>query len=270
MADGNHKSIENLKVGDKVKATDPATNKSASREVTATITGAGDKRLVTITIDTDGNKGDKTATLTATDGHPFWVANLHKWINAKDLKPGYRLETADHRDATITGIRTWNQYRSVYNLTVDTTHTYYIAADTANILIHNCGGGLLGSVKSFAYEAKRLINVPRAWLNNRALARSLEGARPEPNATVRDLLGFRPGNAQRPGKLFGANARSDDDLLNSVFAPGDDQFIATNSSMPNTILQGNHRVYQLLSRAADPNNKFITYATRIFINRGDW
>lgn len=65
-------------------------------------------------------------------------------------------------------------------------------------------------------------------------------------------------------------ARSDEDLLNSVFAPSDNQFIATNQSMPNTILEGNHRVYQLLLRAADPENANITYDTPIFINFGDW
>jgi hypothetical protein len=107
-------------------------------------------------------------------------------------------------------------------------------------------------------------------LNNRALARSLDGAPPEPNATVRDLLSFKPGNPQRPEKLIKANARSDEDLLNSVFAPNDSEFIATNPSMPGTILQGNHRVYQLLRRAADVENVNITYDTPIFISWGNW
>lgn len=134
------------------------------------------------------------------------------------------------------------------------------------MLVHNCGGAL-----SNAYnELKRLANVPRAWLNNRALANSLDGVPPEPNPTVGDLLGFKPGNPQRPAKLASGNARSDGDLLNSVFSPSDNQFIATNRSMPDTILQGNHRVYQLLQRAADPTNENITYDTPIFINRGDW
>jgi hypothetical protein len=67
-----------------------------------------------------------------------------------------------------------------------------------------------------------------------------------------------------------ANVRSDEDLLNSVFYPADRQFIATNPALPDTILQGNHRVYQLLRRAGDPQNDTITWDTPIFINRGDW
>jgi hypothetical protein len=79
-----------------------------------------------------------------------------------------------------------------------------------------------------------------------------------------------PGNPQRPTKLASGTARSDEDLLKSVFAPRDNQFIATNRSMPDTILQGNHRAYQLLSRANDPEHPGITLDTPIFINRGDW
>ncbi|HEX6467799.1 MAG TPA: RHS repeat-associated core domain-containing protein [Streptosporangiaceae bacterium] len=164
MADGTSKPIEDVKVGDSVKATDPTTGKTANRAVTATIVGTGSKHLVAITIATipgslanDANHGDRigaqgkataragriaaASTITATDGHPFWVDNLHRWVAAKDLKPGYRLETADHRDATVTATRTWTQYRSVYNLTTDTTHTYYVIVGNTPILVHNCPFG---------------------------------------------------------------------------------------------------------------------------------
>lgn len=68
MADGTRKPIENVEVGDKVAATDPATGDRESRPVTALIQGTGDKQLTDITI--NGH------TITATDGHPFWAPDI--------------------------------------------------------------------------------------------------------------------------------------------------------------------------------------------------
>jgi hypothetical protein len=36
-------------------------------------------------------------------------------------------------------MRTWKQVRTVYNLTVDGVHTYYVVAGDAPVLVHNCG-----------------------------------------------------------------------------------------------------------------------------------
>jgi hypothetical protein len=124
MADGSHKQISDVRVGDRVVATDPTTGQTAVREVTDRIVGSGQKNLVDITVDTDGAAGSQTADLTATDGHPFWVESESRWVQARDLKTGYRLETADHRPATVTGIRTW-------------THTFYVLAGGSPVLVHN-------------------------------------------------------------------------------------------------------------------------------------
>jgi hypothetical protein len=123
----------------------------------------------------------------------------------------------------------------MWDLTIPGDLDFYVQAAGAN-LVHNCGG-LIGSLRGAFNEAKRLVNVPRAWLNNRALANSLGGVPHEPNATVLDLLDLLD-NPQREAKLAAGLARSDENLLNSVFAPSDNQFIATNPSMPDTILQG--------------------------------
>jgi hypothetical protein len=69
MADGGHKDIADVTVGDKVVATDPVTHETNNQKVTAVIVGDGEKHLVDITIGTDADAGDDTATLTATDGH---------------------------------------------------------------------------------------------------------------------------------------------------------------------------------------------------------
>ena len=139
MADGSRKRIDEVKVGDMVVATDPTTGKTAVRAVTALIVGSGNKNLVEITVDTDGDKGDRTGKLTATDKHPFWVASEGRWVDAKDLKPGYVFETADHRPASVVAVRKWTEQQRVHNLTVDELHTYYVVAGNTPVLVHNCG-----------------------------------------------------------------------------------------------------------------------------------
>src|SRR5690606_7255829 len=52
MADGSRKPIEEIKVGDKVLATDPKTGETKAKTVTATILGDGAKDLVKVTIRT--------------------------------------------------------------------------------------------------------------------------------------------------------------------------------------------------------------------------
>ncbi|PIB09219.1 hypothetical protein B1C81_13205, partial [Streptomyces sp. HG99] len=88
MADGSTQPIEELELGDEVLATDPETGETRPEKVTATILGKGSKHLVKITVDMDGEKGGETASITATDGHPFWVPELGEWIEATDLKSG--------------------------------------------------------------------------------------------------------------------------------------------------------------------------------------
>jgi RHS repeat-associated protein len=143
MADGSHKPIEQVTSGDKVKATDPVTGESGVKPVTGTIAGAGDKHLVTISVGIGGDRNGTTSTLTATDGHPFWVANLHKWVEAKDLRPGNMLRTSAGTYVQVVRTRSWTAYRGVYNLSIDTAHTYYALAGNTPVLVHNCGGSVV-------------------------------------------------------------------------------------------------------------------------------
>ncbi|SER77570.1 RHS repeat-associated core domain-containing protein [Streptomyces sp. yr375] len=140
MADGSQKSIEDIDIGDRVIATDPETGKTEVQTVTAEIKGKGTKHLVKVTIDTDGDKGPKTASVTATDGHPFWVPELREWIDATDLKPGERLRTSTGPLVQITAIQRWTQQSTVHNLTVSDLHTYYVLAGDTPVLVHNIGG----------------------------------------------------------------------------------------------------------------------------------
>ncbi|MFD9601968.1 RHS repeat-associated core domain-containing protein [Streptomyces sp. NPDC059970] len=135
MADGTSKPIKDVKIGDKVLSADPETGETGPRTVTALIEGNGEKRFVDLTIATDHTKA---SSITATDGHPFWVPALHQWVEAGDLKAGQWLQTSAGTWVQITATHHRTQSTRVYNLTVDNLHTYYVLAGATPVLVHNC------------------------------------------------------------------------------------------------------------------------------------
>ncbi|GHF50698.1 hypothetical protein GCM10010218_35310 [Streptomyces mashuensis] len=139
LADGSVKPIEKLELGDEVLATDPEKGTTEAKPVTATIEGHGTKQLVKLTVDTDGDKGPATDTITATGNHPFWLPELKKWVTADQLEPGQWLRTASGTWVQITAVQGWTQQATVHNLTVDGVHTYYVVAGATPVLVHNCG-----------------------------------------------------------------------------------------------------------------------------------
>ncbi|GGQ39922.1 hypothetical protein GCM10010166_03540 [Couchioplanes caeruleus subsp. azureus] len=139
LADGRTRAIEKLRIGDRVLATDPLTGITAGRRVTATITGAGAKKLVDLTIDADGVPGGATATITATDEHPFWVPALSRWVDAADLSDGQWLRTSAGTYALISAVSYRDAETRVHNLTVAGIHTYYVVAGRQTLLVHNDG-----------------------------------------------------------------------------------------------------------------------------------
>ncbi|MFE7333196.1 RHS repeat-associated core domain-containing protein, partial [Streptomyces sp. NPDC057565] len=140
MADGTRKPIKDIKIGDKVQATDPQTGETGPRTVTALIEGNGDKQLVDLTIDTGQAQSAKTSSITATDGHPFWVPDLKKWVTAGELTVGQWLQTSTGTWIQISAISHRTESTTVHNLTVDGLHTYYVASGDATALVHNSGG----------------------------------------------------------------------------------------------------------------------------------
>jgi hypothetical protein len=161
MADGTRKPIKDIRPGDKVLTTDPESGKITAEPVTDVINGSGTKHLVAITVDTDGANGSATGRLVATDGHPFWVPSLHEWVNASDLKPGMWLQTSTGSWTQITAIRAWTaHHRTVHNLTIDGTHTYYVGAGAQATLVHNMACSVLGrKVDVRDYRGKAGFNV---------------------------------------------------------------------------------------------------------------
>ncbi|MER6531876.1 hypothetical protein [Streptomyces sp. NPDC001508] len=129
----------------------------------------------------------------------------------------------------------------------------------------------VGAARNWAndtYLGRRLAGRPmEPWKSNRALHRSLDGVRPPENAVVADLEKLGRGNGTIGYKDVNAKRRSDVDLINSVFAPRDGQYISTYVDNPGVIGQGNHRAEELLKRAKDPDNKNVEMTTPIFIHR---
>ncbi|WP_236710567.1 HNH endonuclease [Streptomyces sp. 150FB] len=140
MADGETKPIKDVKAGDEVKATDPETGKSTDRTVEKLITTKDDKDFATVTI----KGGKKTSKITATVNHPFWSTTTHRWIDAGDLKPHTGLRTATGASVAILAVHIWHHQHLTHDLTVNTTHTYYVLAGATPVLVHNCGGAITG------------------------------------------------------------------------------------------------------------------------------
>ncbi|MFE7972810.1 polymorphic toxin-type HINT domain-containing protein [Streptomyces shenzhenensis] len=98
------------------------------------------KHLVEVAIDIEGKKnanakkGTKTAEVTATAGHPFWVSELGEWIEATGLNAGQRLRTGSGIPVQIMALRRWTALEAtVHNLTVSRVHTYYVLAGAAPV-----------------------------------------------------------------------------------------------------------------------------------------
>jgi RHS repeat-associated protein len=138
MADGTTKTIEEVDIGDKVLATNPESGETKAETVTAEIKGSGVKHLVKVTIDTDGVEGDATASVEATDGHPFWVPELAEWVEATKLAPGQWLRTGAGTRVQVTAVQRWVALDAeARNLTVGNLHTYYVLAGRTPVLVHN-------------------------------------------------------------------------------------------------------------------------------------
>ncbi|NJP30172.1 DNRLRE domain-containing protein, partial [Microbispora sp. SCL1-1] len=138
MADGSHKPIEEVGIGDEVLAADPVIGEVLAEPVLNVIEGRGDKDLIKITVDIDGPSGDKTGVILATDQHPFWSEDQGHWVNAKHLDPGTWLRTAAGTHVQITAVKSWTAHdQEVHNLTIAAVHTYFVVVDNTPILVHN-------------------------------------------------------------------------------------------------------------------------------------
>ncbi|MCK8437469.1 hypothetical protein G3I77_32085 [Streptomyces sp. D2-8] len=135
MADGSTKPISQVEVGDLVQAVDEITGETTISPVSDVITGHGTKDLVTLSVDADGDGTSKK--ITATANHPFFVQG-RGWVDAVQLNPGSRLSSPSGTAPKVTATSRTQVVRTVFNLTVAGTHTYYVVADGRSALVHNC------------------------------------------------------------------------------------------------------------------------------------
>ncbi|MFD9357928.1 polymorphic toxin-type HINT domain-containing protein, partial [Streptomyces sp. NPDC060031] len=133
MGDGTYRPIEQVVVGDSVLATDPASSVTGPRRVDAIIYTPDDRDFTDVTVAAAQGGG----TVTSTDHHPFWSDSDRTWKNAADLSVNETLRTADGTPAQIAGIHRWKSLQPAYNLTVNDLHTYYVAAGSTPVLVHN-------------------------------------------------------------------------------------------------------------------------------------
>ncbi|TQS09298.1 DNRLRE domain-containing protein [Microbispora hainanensis] len=148
MADGSHKPIELVKVGDKVLAADPINGRTEAKPVVALISSEGDKDLVAVTVDTDGSAGVETGVVLATDLHPFWSSDEEHWFNAKDLRAGMHLLTPAGVQLQILATQSYHlDHQRVYNLTIASIHAYHVTAGREDVLVHNASGGICGPAR---------------------------------------------------------------------------------------------------------------------------
>ena len=134
MADGTRKPIEKIKVGDRVTATDPQTGKSTTEQVTATHLNVDEDLTDVEVADARGNE----AALETTQHHPFWDDTAGTWVDAKDLDAGHRLRSFDGTTVWVAKTTRYAGQQVMYDLTVDTIHTYYVIAGKIPVLVHNC------------------------------------------------------------------------------------------------------------------------------------
>lgn len=207
MADGKRKAIDQIKVGDKVVATDPLTGKTAVETVAATIVGAGVKSLVEVTLDVDGAKGSRTGAVVATEGHPFWVVNERAWVDASKLHVGDVVRTPTGVRLQVVALARWTTLAKVHNLTIGNAHTYHVLAGATPVLVHNSGPGC-GSVwidsKKVDHHFKHAEDFGVTGKANKASRQAFVGAL---SRFVRD-----PGNVQISGTYRGTPARHYVDL----------------------------------------------------------
>jgi hypothetical protein len=127
LASGAVVPISQVKVGDQVQATDPATGKPSAQTVTAVWVNH-DTDLMDVTVSAHG----VTSTIHTTQHHPFWDATRHAWVDANQLHPGDHLTTTDGTTAVVIGTAIVPGAGDMWDLTIANTHDFYVTATAPN------------------------------------------------------------------------------------------------------------------------------------------
>lgn len=131
MCDGEHRAIETLEVGELVRAWDEVTGESGCRAVAETF-ARGTEMLLALDIENEGGQVERVVT---TGEHPFYRPELERFVRAEELAAGDALLSSSGSWLKV-GSATWvQQSATVYNLTVDGFHTYFVGL--GGVWVHN-------------------------------------------------------------------------------------------------------------------------------------
>ncbi|WP_379143213.1 polymorphic toxin-type HINT domain-containing protein, partial [Paenibacillus sp. sgz500992] len=151
QTDEGEKPIEEIEVGDKVLSKDDETGEVAYKEATATFNHETDE-IYQIHV------GDQV--IESTFNHPFYVEGKG-WTFVKDLKVGDLLVQSDGNTLKIDSIELLHKHVTVYNMTVDEFHTYFVS--DLGIWVHNTNcsvnsvTNLLGKMSEFTGSTREKL-----------------------------------------------------------------------------------------------------------------
>ncbi len=225
MADGSRKQIADVRLGDHVRTTDPATGEAVIRTVTALHRNHDTDLADLVVRDGDGNE----SILHTTQHHRFWDDTRHGWVEAAALASGDRLHTDDGGIATVVSVQGFGGLRWMYDLTVDDVHTYYVVAGEEPILVHNCGGldalSESGSALDPADAGGQLTRAGRAFAKAREVFGATSGGPASINSAGQNALDeilTNPGtvvNTMQRGNFAGGAVYISPDGIGAVFSP---------------------------------------------------
>ncbi|MEJ3745834.1 polymorphic toxin-type HINT domain-containing protein [Actinomycetes bacterium KLBMP 9797] len=133
LANGKYRPISGIKVGDRVLASDPSTGRTTGEPVTRVLRHQDVALTDVKVVHRDGTTG----TIHTTAAHPFWSVTRGAWVDASELVAGTRLRTPTGVPASVREVRSFAGSKVMYDLSLADTHTFYVLAGGAPVLVHN-------------------------------------------------------------------------------------------------------------------------------------
>lgn len=150
--------ISSLSIGTPVLAFNEYTGENGFYSITAVYKNVDP--AITYLVITDPEQGNKPEYITTTPEHPFYLKEGNgkqvrpkpighedlnsNWVGAGHLKVGDKIKQADGTTGVVANVVTVRQTQEMFNLTVETAHTFYVG--TNGWLVHNCNGLKAGQV----------------------------------------------------------------------------------------------------------------------------
>ncbi|MFD4948900.1 polymorphic toxin-type HINT domain-containing protein [Streptomyces sp. NPDC058409] len=190
LADSTTRAIEDIRIGDRVAASDPQVGLTVTRPVTNTFTTEDDKDFTQLTVTTDQG----LATVTATNNHPFWLADDERWTNAEDVQVGDELRSFTGSPLPVTAVVSQQGQQRTFDLTVSGVHTYYVIAGHTPVLVHNA------NKKKCSVQIDHVGQVDQDWVTKGAHVNMKDGMevalRPDGKGGIRgEAIRLRNGTA---------------------------------------------------------------------------